>query len=366
MAAQAWTAEHPLAYWLVRAPHAFEFFQALHLIERLARETAPIGHQDAKQEPVRLRPSLDLVFPSGDLESAEWRDQPGDARGRVQLTTTFLGLYGSDSPLPTHFTEMLLRGQEEEERVRNFLDLFHHRLLSLLYRVWKKYRYHVTFALDGTDPISEIIRGLLGVLTSGLAEQFSLPPVRLFRYVGLFVQRPRSASGLTGLLRDFFKGVPFAVQQCVGRWLPIDPTNRNRFGEVNCTLGQDFLLGERIFDRSGKYRVRIGPVGLNHYVRFLPPGDEAAHLREIARFYCGDPLEFDLELILRGDEVPATGLGVADAPPKPGGEPEDAEQAAEPAAAPAEPGLLARLSWTTWLKSRPGQDRAVVFRVPTN
>lgn len=338
MAAPAWTADHPLARRILEAPHAFEFFQVLHLIERCApRPHEPLGHQHARREIVRLRPALSLTFPAGDVSEADWLEPADDGPPRLRLTTTFLGLYGSDSPLPSHFTEALLPEDEEDTRVRAFLDIFHHRLLSLLFRVWKKYRYHVTFTPDGTDPISQVIRGFLGIATPHTAEALRVPPVRLFRYTGLLAQRPRSAAGLAGLLRDFFGGVPFDIEQCLGRWLPIEESDRNRFGLRNCTLGEDLLLGERVFDRSGKFRVRLGPVGFEHFARFLPPGDEAAQLREIVRFYCGDPLEFDVEVTLRGAEVPETPLGGA--------------------------GLLGRLAWTSWLKSRPCDDQAVVFQM---
>lgn len=338
MVAPGWTADHPLVRWILRCPYAFDFFQLLQLVERLVPDGAPLGEQSARREVVRLRPALSLCFPAADLDEAAWLDDSADGQDRLQVTTTFMGLYGSDSPLATHFTEALLSEQEEDQRVRAFLDLFHHRLLSLLYRVWKKYRYYVTFSPEGDDQISQVIRGFLGIGTAQTAEGLDVPPVRLFRYVGLLSQRPRSAAGLAGVLGDFFQGIPFEVKQCIGRWLPIDEADRNVLGQRKCTLGQDFLLGESIFDRSGKFRVSVGPVGFDHYVRFLPPGDEAAELREVARFYCGDPLEFDVEVTLRGDEVPETPVGGA--------------------------GMLGRLSWTSWLKSRPMEDQPIVFGAP--
>ena len=336
MPSETWIEDHPLVRLIVSRPREFDFFQLLHLVERLEQEAVPIGEQGpARDEPVRLRPALSLGFPSGDLAEAEWALDASDGHGYLRLTTTFLGLYGSDSPLPTHFTEALLPEQEDDERVREFIDLFHHRILSLLYRVWKKYRYYVTFRTDGSDAISQIIRGLLGVGTPRLDESLRLNPVRLFRYVGLLSQRPRSAAGLLGELRDFFKEIDFDLAPCVGRWLWIQPNDRNALGVEKCALGQDFLLGQRIFDRSGKFRVKVGPVGFDDYARFLPTGDAAAELSELVRFYCDDPLEHDIEVTLRGDEVPQTPLGA--------------------------PGLLGRLSWTTWLKSQPSVDKAVVF-----
>ncbi|MFQ5807818.1 MAG: type VI secretion system baseplate subunit TssG, partial [Phycisphaerae bacterium] len=276
-----------------------------------------------------------LGVPSGDLDAAEWRDDASVGNGYLLITTTFLGLYGSDSPLPAHFTEALLAGREDDERVRAFIDLFHHRIFSLLYRVWKKYRYYVTFKSDGNDGISQAVRGYLGIGTPQLDESLRINPLQLFRYVGLLSQRPRSAAGLTGQLRDFFMGIAFDLEQCVGRWLWIQANDRNVLGVEKCTLGQDFLLGERIFDRSGKFRVKLGPVGFDDYVRFLPTGDAAADLSEVVRFYCQDPLEHDIEVTLRGEEVPETPLGAVD--------------------------MLGRLSWTAWLKSQPSEDKSVIF-----
>jgi type VI secretion system protein ImpH len=337
VAGTPWTAEHPLALWIREAPHALGFFQALHLIERYVPSAAPLGHQDARREAVRLRPELSLAFPAADISGADWLDS---GPGRLQLTTTFLGLYGSASPLPSHFTEALLGESEADRRVRDFLDLFHHRLLALLYRVWKKYRYHVTFAAGGGDPISLVVRALLGLGTADTAEHLNLPTVRMFRYAGLLAQRPRSAVGLAGVVRDFFAGIPAEVQPCVGRWLPIEPSEQNRLGERNVGLGQDFLLGERVYDASGKFRVRLGPVGFEDYCRFLPEQGAATELRELARFYCGDPLEFDVEVTLDGAQVPDTPLGGQ--------------------------GLLGRLAWTSWLKSQPVPDQPVVFGAPAN
>ncbi len=336
MPAVPWSEEHPLVQWACRLPRDFHFFQLLHLIQRSDPERPPVGHQGpVPKEPIRMRPALSLAFPPYDIDTCEWEPSTESHWGRLLLSLTFLGLYGVDSPLPTHFTERLLPEQEEDELVRGFLDLFHHRTYSLLYRGWAKYRYHVSFQRGGVDPISQVVRAFLGINTPKTAEQLHEPPVRLFRYAGLVLQRPRSASGLAGLLRDFFDGVPVEIEQCVGRWLPIQLDDRNRVGRRKCSLGMDFLLGERIYDRSGKFRVRVGPLGFDQYTDFLPPGRARAQLDELVRFYCEDALQFDVEAILREDEVPELPLG--------------------------ERGMLGRLSWTTWLKSKPSGDKSVVF-----
>lgn len=333
-----WSPDAPFARFAERNLHDFDYFQLLYLIERYAPDAAPIGEQGpVARERVRLRPALNLGFPAGDLAEIAWRDDPLGGDGHLLITTTFLGLYGSDSPLPTHTTEMLLSEQDDDVRVREFIDIFHHRLFSLLYRCWKKYRYYISFRDDGSDPLSTVVRGLLGIATPHLAEQLDISPLRLFRYAGLLTQRPRSASGLRGQLRDYFQGVEFDLEQCVGRWLWIQENDQNRMGLGKCSLGKDFLLGEKLFDRSGKFRVQVGPVGFRDYARFLPEGAPAQRMRELVQFYCDDPLEFDYAVTLRGEEVPETPLG------------------SDP--------LLGKLSWTTFLKSEPSEDKTVIFSI---
>ena len=42
--------------------------------------------------------------------------------------------------MPRHYTELLLqRIREKDFSLRDFLDLFNHRLTSLFYRAWEKY-----------------------------------------------------------------------------------------------------------------------------------------------------------------------------------------------------------------------------------
>ena len=58
--------------------------------------------------------------------------------GPPRLGVRFLGLLGPQGPMPLHFTEYVRdRLQHHGDRaLAHFLDLFHHRLLSLFYRAW--------------------------------------------------------------------------------------------------------------------------------------------------------------------------------------------------------------------------------------
>ena len=90
-------------------------------------------------------------------------------------------------------------------------------------------------------------------------------------------------------------------------------------------------------DRAGKFRVIVGPVGWERFQRFLPDGDEFATLVALTRLFVTDPLQFDVEVRLKGEEVPDLRLG--------GEKPY-------------------RVGWTTWIPADDMEDQAVVFRVP--
>ncbi len=330
---------HALIEALEREPHGFSFFQAVRLLEQATPGGARVGDLGpAREEPVRLRPSSSLAFPSADLAAVERRRGEGPP---YCVTTPILGLYGATTPLPLFYSEEILRREqaEDDDPARLFLDVLNHRLLSLLYRAWSKYRWEFTFEPGAADRLSQRMMGLLGLATEGLQEKLGIPAARLLRYAGTVCMRPRGAVAVGGVISDFFDGVPVRVEQCLARWVSIAEPDRNRVGLENSTLDQDLTVGERIRDRMGKCRIVIGPLGFGHFQAFLPPGEWFAPLGALVPFLLQDPLVYDLRLVLRGPEVPWLRLtGGPDA---------------------------ARLGWTSWLRHEPVcPDKGELFAPP--
>ncbi|MFO0983707.1 MAG: type VI secretion system baseplate subunit TssG [Planctomycetota bacterium] len=307
MAAEARWQEQPLVDHLVRAAATFNFFQAVRLLQAQCPDAVPVGHQGpSSREAIRFRPDLSLGFAASDIAAI----RRSAAEPSVEIATTFLSLYGSSSPLPAFYTEDLL-GADEESLVRAFLDLFHHRLLSLFYRAWEKYRYAVRFERGGVDPISRGFLAMLGLPAGSSAGKGGVSPVRLLAGAGLWTQQPHSAASLRGLLADYFADAEIEIEQCVGRWLDIAPEQRNTLGSSNCALGLDVMLGERVFDRSTCFRIHVGPLLLARFQDFLPNGTAVASLQEIVRLFEVDGLDYELELHLQKDQVPELALSSA-------------------------------------------------------
>jgi type VI secretion system protein ImpH len=328
------TPDSPVIRSLLARGRRFSFFQAVRLLERIRTGSVRIGRQGpAAQETIRLRPTKSLGFPRSDLESVEVLPE----NGRYRITSTFLGLYGSTSPLPMYFSQELLWQDDSENCTRDFLDLFHHRLLSLFFRCWTKYRYFVRFMAGGTDELSGNLLALVGLATDSLKSACPVQPVMLIRYAGLITQHPHGAEQLRAILTTWFGGLRIEVRQFMHRWVRLPLDRRNHLGQSSTTVGIDLVVGARVQDRAGKFRVVVGPVGWERFQRFLPDGDEFGVLVALTRLFVTDPLEFDVEVRLKGEEVPRLRLGTE----KP-----------------------YRLGWTTWVPADDMDDQAVVFRVP--
>jgi type VI secretion system protein ImpH len=304
MASEGGETSHPLVRALEEEPAGFTFFQAIRLLEQAHPETVPLGESGpASREVVRLRPTSSLAFPTSDLSAVTCR-RSGEPP--YEIETPIFGLYGPSSPLPAFYSEDILKREllGESDPVRMFLDVLNHRLLALLFRAWSKYRWEFTFQAGAIDRTSQYLLGLVGLATEGLRERVGLPAGRLLRYAGFVSQRPRGAVFLGGVLSDYFDNVPAEVEPCVLRWVEISVEDQNRIGIASSTLGADLLIGKSAPDRTGKCRIRLGPMSRARYEQFLPGGSLSLTLGALVRFLLPDPLVYDLRLVLKGSEVP--------------------------------------------------------------
>lgn len=333
MAAENRETERPLTEALLQEGCRFEFYQAVRILQEIHAGCARVGFQGpVEKEVVRFHPTADLGFPSSDVAAVAKLPTP-DGSPRYELQTTFLSLLGSQSPLPVYYTENILQDDSDESLVKEFLDLFHHRLHSLVYRGWEKYRYPIQFRPDGADYYSKRLLALIGLGSGIVPPGFRVPPLRLLAYAGLITQIPHSSSGLESILNDYFPGTDVRVESCSPQWIPIDPDLQNRLGQRNARLGQDCTIGDRIFDRSCTFTVSLGPLGLKAFLSFLPNGERMPEMDEIVDLFNNDSFDYYGELWLRQEEIPELKLSSP----------------------------TALLGWTTWVGRKPDTDQSVRF-----
>jgi type VI secretion system protein ImpH len=287
--------DRPLAELLAPRARHFSFFQLVRLLELFSKGLVRTGYGGpASAEALRFRPDTALAFPATDVTELELLQPSETTIERSRITTTFLGLYGSSSPLPSFYSEEILWADEDPNRVRDFLDLFHHRLLSLFYRCWSKYRHYVQFEYGKDDPLTPRLLSLIGLGSQLLNQGTGLPePLRLLHFAGLINQQPHSASALECILSEYFDHLPVEIEQCTGRWVTIQNEQLSRLGEKNCRLGTDCSIGSLVYSRTGNFRIWIGPINYQKYIEFLPDQQNHSLLHSLVNFFTIDQLEFD-------------------------------------------------------------------------
>lgn len=282
---------------LLKQGHAFSFFQIIRLLRRFTESSGTPKSNPFSNETIRIKPRLSLAFPASDVESVQRLGDGDDPR--FLILANFLGLYGSASPLPIFYTEDLIdEATDDESASRDFIDIINQRLFSLLFESWTKYRQYLKF-VEEEDPahISRLFC-LLGLGGASIREDIP-EPYRLLRYIGLFTQFPRSASGLKAILTDTIGEIPVDVIPCMKRNVRIPEDQTLRLGaNEGCRLGMDAYLGDHMQDRMGKFRIQLGPLSSKDFKRFSPGAEDFDRLTFLTDFYFVEPLEYDVELIM--------------------------------------------------------------------
>ena len=207
---------------------------------------------------------------------------------------------------------------------QHFADIFHHRALSLFYRAWANSRPTVSFDRPEDDRFALYVGALMGLGMDSLRDRDAMPDLTKLHFAGHFACQTRHAEGLSSILSAFFD-VPVRVECFLGAWLVMPEADRTRLGASPRTaaLGRTALLGGRVWSRQHKFRIVMGPLDLADYRRLLPGGRSFHRLIPIVRNYVGDTLIWDVNLILRREQVPPIRLG-----------------------------RTGELGWTTWLMPR--------------
>jgi len=294
------------------------FLPLVMLLERLAGGPDVGAAALPDEETVRFRHDPSLAFSAGDVSSVRefglGTGPDGNPRTGYEVTTTFLGLTGGVSPLPQYIAEEVAQEDPDAPRVREFLDLFHHRLLSLLYRGVVKHDLAASRRADESDAWVARLLALLGV---DVAPGESRPPLaawRLLRLAPLLVEPAITADALGAAIADALSGelgdARVEVQPFAGAWVQVADDEVTRLGRQATVLGHDLLLGQRVLDPAGRFRVLIGPLGGEQY-RSIVSGDAVRRVEELVLALVNEPLEHEIVLWLGEDAAPALRLGAS-------------------------------------------------------
>ena len=250
--------------------------------------------------------------------------------GKASLMSGLAPLIGPLGSMPPFYNELVIR----EERNRSgalgaFLDLFSARISELFAAAAEKYRIarRMRWNRDESNAFVTSLFALTGFGTARLKETSGVDDQLILRFSGFFAARNRNVSNLRAMLREV-TGLPIEIEQFRGRWLPAPVQERSRMGQPSgVQLGVNASAGAFLRDFSGGFRVVVGPLDYSDYLRLAPGGRDVTEIFSLTRLYVGSTLDFDLQVILKKEQIPQCGLG--------------------------HPNQPARLGWNSWARVAP-------------
>ncbi|SAK64795.1 type VI secretion protein [Caballeronia ptereochthonis] len=319
-----------VAALLARAPR-MSFMQLCRLLEARASGCPGFGQRDTLgNEPVRFRPRARMGFPAGEIAASGFEHDDADPDGAPPpptIRTTFMGLYGVDAVMPTHYLDDIVMREEGHEAVEAFLDQFNHRFVTLLYRAWKKYRYPETFRHGGTDAHSRSLLCLVGLGWGDKPARAGLPDARALALLGLLVQRTRTPEGLAGVVALGAPGVDVRVDEFwpvarrTARGTPLTSTGAlasSKQVDKRRGLGSGYVLGKRLPYRSRAVRVTLRPASAQQAHVLLPGASLHHDLMALVKLYIGTKADVHLRMRMssRFAPTPAVAASLAERAPR--------------------------------------------------
>lgn len=354
MSREKWRAVRDLVHELAAGDRQVEFYQLVRLIERSRCVPALLPPGAAARRPpgttprlvdeaIRFRAAIAAHFQAASVLHADLA--PPESQSPVTLDTTFLAAAGAQGVLPAHYTTLILqRLKDGDTALKDFLDLFHHRLVTALVRAWE--RHSPVAVLRGNadappgaapaeaqiDLFTRCIQALTNHKRYATATDYDRNV--LLYYSGVFQDRRRPSGSLAAVLEDYF-GVKARIDEFHPVLTRLRLEHRWRLpgslssGHAGAKLGQGILLGEAVQVVQTSFLVRIGPLRRDQFGAYLPEGVHFPPLNQLIRHFVGFEFVFAIQLLLRAEEAPEFRLGGT--------------------------GPGARLGWETWLLSAPSQ-----------
>lgn len=291
---------------------AYDFFELLRRLERRGGLFGHAGRPD--REPGRLGQHVRLSFATQDVVG--FTDAEDGAPARV--TVANLGLLGPEGPMPLHLTRWVLdrlsqrwfagtdARQTSDTTFIDFVNVLQHRMIALFYRAWADAMPAVQVERSVGGRVREMLEALAGIGLPGMRTP-DLDVVKL-RQAASIANQVDGPERLTLFLTDAFK-VPVRLKEFVAAWLAVPAQLQTRLGGEHAALGRSATIGPRSFTRQSRIEVRIGPLGYDEFMAFLPGGQRLKLLKQAIRDMIGEVLDVDVRVVLAKAAVPPPKIG---------------------------------------------------------
>ncbi|MGU3526539.1 type VI secretion system baseplate subunit TssG [Raoultella planticola] len=260
------------------------FWRFCRLLEQHNPGCPPLGSTShPADDPVRFSPHPGMGFPGGELKRIEYNKDDPDAPPVVR--TTFLGLCGVDSPLPTAYIDDITLRREGHEALQGFLDIFNHRLMTQFYRIWRRHSYPATFDSGGEDSISQSLLGLAGLGIPGTAEHVATPVSRFLALLSVLRLPGRTEEGIRAIVQLLAPGTSVRVEPYCLR--PVRIEQPAGFSGEGILLDGNTIPGDEAWDAASQLLITLSTEDENDVRSWMPDGQLFADFLAMLRVYLG-------------------------------------------------------------------------------
>lgn len=283
------------------------FYRFCQLLEQASPEGPLLGATSLLSgDPVRFRPWPGMGFPSSELRAVEQDEDHPDQP--LTVRTTFLGMYGVDSPLPGIYLDDIARQREGYESATAFLDIFSHRITTQYYRIWRKYAYPATYEAGGTDATSQCLLGLVGLGIPGTAEHIATPISRFLALLGTMRLPTRNAEGICALVSLLAPDTRVTVNDHDP--IKVRVSSQSGLGHTaRINLSQRATLGKIGREAGSRVLVSLTTHNPDEAQGWLPGGQLHTDLLVLLRVYLGYRSDVRLRLTVPVRLLPEPVLG---------------------------------------------------------
>ncbi len=301
----------------------FEFYQAVRLLEILYLKSKKGDKKELRKllsgefftsyfGAIKFSSKIDPSFPASDVEEIKLPEKEDDP---YEMVVNFLGLAGVSGPLPAFYTQLILESEKmgnQNKAFREFLDIFNHRLISLMYEIRKKHRTGFDLRKPEDTFIASLMFSVIGMGSESLRNRLGINDYSLLHFTGLLSNKNRSLAGLEFILSEYFKAT-IDSNYLIGQWQKIDDSLITVIGRKgkNQTLGESVILGRKIWYQESKFQLKIGPLRLDQYLDLLPLKKSHSFytLYKMTKHYSGPEYNFDFRYLVHSGELPKARLG---------------------------------------------------------
>jgi len=185
-----------------------------------------------------------------------------DEDDRIIIQSNAFNVLGAYGPIPNIYNELFLdESRNRNFSIKDFLDIFHHKLLGLAYLVYKQNApEHTRKMLTCFSPIS---------LENLSSNQY-------------FFERNRTSLGITELVQRFLS-LKVTSYSFAGDFVYPVMSSCNKLGQKYVTLSHNALLGRRFYDHGMYSIVLLEAVEFERFIDIWK--NKLAKLKDVCKSY---------------------------------------------------------------------------------